>query len=175
MFPSGILRIVFLGILFLLCFGCTENKDLSKELPYNRSIGKKFILKEDLYIFCDYDSSQLSIAGPHAGIIGLPPLVNEKYFGDDYFGKKNRYLKIKGIVKKGSIFTIKQVIKESNIEDSMIEFVIQFENFFATKEIFDTGSILNWKNYPFDKTLGDPPIFNPELVNPLPSDGIWWK
>ena len=112
-------------------------------------------MKEDLYIFCDYDSSQLSIAGPHAGIIGLPPLVNEKYFGDDYFGKKNRYLKIKGIVKKGSMFTIKQVIKESNIEDSMIEFVIQFENSFVTKEVFDTGSILNWENYPFNKTFGD--------------------
>ena len=93
MSPSRIIRIVFLGVLVLLCFSCTETKDLSEKFPYNRSIGEKFILKEDLYIFCDYDSSQLSIAGPHAGIIGLPPLVNEKYFEDDYFGKKNRYLK----------------------------------------------------------------------------------
>ena len=175
MSPSRIIRLVFLGVLVLLCFSCTETKDLSEKFPYNRSIGEKFILKEDLYIFCDYDSSQLSIAGPHAGIIGLPPLVNEKYFEDDYFGKKNRYLKIKGIAKKGSVFTIKQVIEESSFEDSMIEFVIQFESSSVTKEIFHTDSIVNLKYYPFDKTFGDPPIFKSDLVEPLPSDGVWWK
>ena len=158
-----------------LCFGCSSTKDISKEPPYNQCIGKKFILMEHMYIFKFNDSSQCSIAGAQSGIMGLPRYVDKKYLDDDYFGRNNRYLTIQGIIEKGSIFTITQIIEDINLENTGENFLINFENsILPDKKIF-TGAILNWKNYPFTKTWGDPPIFDAKYALPLPSDGIWWK
>jgi hypothetical protein len=170
MYLPRIFQIVFCIVLLLLVISCTKTKDLSRQSPYNQGIGKKFVLNEDAYVFKFDDTSQYSIAGPNSGIPGLSRIVDSKLIG-----KHRDNLIIKGVAKRGDVFTIIKVIEELSFEDSMIEFVIQFESSSITKEIFDTGSILNWKNYPFDKTLGDPPIFKSELVEPLRSDGTWWK
>lgn len=170
MYLPRIFQIIFCIVLLLLVISCTKTKDLSRQSPYNQGIGKKFILNEDAYVFKFDGTSQYSIAGPNSGIPGLSRIVDS-----ELIGKHRDNLIIKGVAKRGDIFTIIKIIKESSFEDSIIEFVIQFESSSVTKEIFDTDSIVNLKYYPFDKTFGDPPIFKSDLVEPLPSDGVWWK
>ena len=165
----------FVISLALLCSACSITKNISNQPPYDQCIGKKFVLKEDMYIFKFYGSSQCSIAGQHNGIMGLPRYVDRKYLEDDHFSKNNHYLAIQGIVPKGSIFIITKVIDEITFDDSFTRILITFDNIPSIKNGIITTAILNWKNYPFDKTFGDPPIFKPDLIEPLPSDGIWWK
>ncbi|MBX9742723.1 MAG: hypothetical protein K2W99_04210 [Chthoniobacterales bacterium] len=167
--------IVLFGAFFFIVWylSRTVTEDLSNQFPYSQSIGKHFVLAEDMYLFKDRGSSQLSIAGSHSGINGLPYLVSEKCLQD--YGGDNQYLKVYGIIKKGSIFTVEQVVEERTFESSFLEFIIDFHNSSLPKKIFYTGTILNWKYYPFTQNLGDPPIFDPRYALPLPADGIWWK
>jgi hypothetical protein len=158
-----------------LCCGCSSTKDISKEPPYNQCIGKKFILKEDMYIFKFNDSSQCSIAGAQSGIIGLPRYVDKKYLDDDYFGRNNRYLSIQGIIEKESTFTLVKVINKKTFESSYVRFLIAFNKMPIAKNGVITTSILNLDNPPFTKFWSDPPIFDAKYALPLPSDGIWWK
>ena len=162
----------FISILgfFGLLSGCTSRKDISKEAPYNQCVGRKFILKEDIYIFKYYDSLEYSIAGPNSGINGLTKFVDEKYIGRD-----NGLLVIKGVIKKNTLFSIVKIIDVKEFESSYVRFFVSFNSGLYTNENINCNSILNWKFYPFTKTWGDPPIFEADLVKPLPSDGVWWK
>ena len=163
--------IVVLG----LCGGCSSTKNISKEFPYNQCIGKQFILKEDMYIFQDHDSSEYSIAGPNSGITGLPPLVNKNYLTNLYYTKNNTYLFIDGIIQKGSVFSIIKVNYVKTFELSYVDFLISFSNNSVVTHELLSGDICNLDNPPFTKTWSDPPIFKANLVEPLPSDGVWWK
>ena len=158
-----------LGILGF-CTSCSLTKDISKEPPYSQCIGKKFILKEDVYLFQDHGSSQLSIAGPNSGVSGLTKFVDPKFIGRD-----NGQLLIRSIIKKDSIFSIVNVSCIQQFESSYIEFLIKFDGINLSKHGINTTCILNLNNPPDTKTWSDPPIFKANLVEPLPSDGVWWK
>jgi hypothetical protein len=170
LFSKLLLQITSVVSSLALCFGCSSTKDISKEPPYSQCIGKKFILKEDMYIFKFNDSYKYAIAGPDSGISGLTKFVDPKFIGRD-----SGRLVIKGIIKKGSIFHIIRVNCVTTFELSYIDFLITFENIPISKNGVLSGSILNLNNPPDTKTWSDPPIFKANLVEPLPSDGIWWK
>lgn len=166
----------FLFSLILLFSGCSLTKNISNQPPYDQCIGKKFTIKEDMYIFKDNGSSLCSIAPQNSGIMGLPRYVDKKYLEDDNYGKKNRYpLVIKGIVAKGSIFTIIKVVNSIDFETSFTLLLITFDNIPSIKNGIITTEIMNWKNYPYTTTWGDPPIFEAKFAEPFPSDGVWWK
>lgn len=165
----------FILSLALLCSACSMTKNISNQAPYDQCIGKKFVLKEDMYIFKFNDTSLWSIATQHSGIVGLPPLVDKKYLEDQYFGKNNQYLTIKEIVAKGSIFTVVKVNYEQNIESSHTYFLIAFETLPAVKNWISASAIMNFDNPPYTSHWSDPPIFEAKFAEPLPSDGIWWK
>lgn len=162
----------FIGVLdFLgLLSGCSSRKDISKEPPYNQCVGKKFALKEDVYIFKFYDNPQYLIAGPNSGVNGLATDVNKQYIGTS-----TSQLSVIDVKKKGTSFTLVKVIDESSLDNSYINFFIKFDDLNLSNDCINATRILNWKFYPFTKTWGDPPIFKSDLVEPLPSDGIWWK
>ena len=165
------LSLVIVSIIVVLIFGsCSITKDISKELPYNQCIGKKFILKEDMYIFKFHDSSQYVIAGPDSGISGLTKQVDSKFIGRD-----SGRLVINGIIRKGSIFNIIKVNYVKTFELSYVDFLISFEDIPISKVGLLSGPICNFKNPPDTPHWSDPPIFDANLAEPLPSDGVWWK
>ncbi len=169
-----IARLIILS-LALACSGCSITKNISNQPPYNQCIGKKFILKEDMYIFKFHGSFQGAIARPNNGMMGLPRYVNKKYLEDDHFGKNNHYLTILGIVPKGSIFTIITVINRRTFEGAYVDFLIDFDDFPITKKGLLSIDICNLKNPPYTPHWSDPPIFEAKFAEPLPSDGVWWK
>lgn len=170
-------QIIFGSILMMLSIvSCTVTKDVSNEYPYNQCLGKHFILKENVYIFKPHDSKQHIIAAQHSGIMGLPPLIDKKYFQNDYFGKNNKYLEIDRIIEKGSIFKIIKVNYVKDFESSSINFLVIFDNGCTPKYELLTYPLENiLQNPPNTSHWSDPPIFKAGLVEPLPSDGIWWK
>ena len=161
---------LFAFSLVFLCGSCSITKNISNQPPYNQCIGKKFVLKEDMYIFKDDDTSLYSIAPQDSGIPNLPRFIDPKYIG-----RHIHSLTVTTIVPKGSIFTIIKVIDAIDFENSFKEILIAFDNVPSIKNGVVTSEILNWKNHPFIKTWGDPPIFEDKFVEPLPSDGVWWK
>ncbi len=169
-----IVRSIILS-LALLCSGCSITKNISNQPPYNHCIGKKFILKEDMYVFKFHDSPDYFIAPEHSGITGLPPYVDKKYLENDYFGKHNYYLTILGIVPKGSIFNIIRVVRRTTFELSYVMYLIAFDNLPSIKNGIITTEILNFDNPPDALYWSDPPIFEAKFAEPLPSDGVWWK
>lgn len=166
---------LFTFSLALLCSACSITKNISNQPPYDQCIGKKFVLKEDMYIFKFHGSSQYSIAPQNSGITGLPRYVDKKYLEDDHFGKNNHYLTMKGIVPKGSIFNITRVVRIKTFEMSYVMFLIAFDDIPAIKNGIITTEMLNFDNPPDALNWSDPPIFKAKFVEPLPSDGVWWK
>jgi len=161
---------LFAFSLALLFSACSITKNISNQPPYNQLIGKKFVIKEDMYIFKDDDASLYTIAPQDSGINNLPRFIDPKYIG-----RHIHSLTVITIVPKGSVFSIIKVIDAIGFETSFTEVLIAFDNVPSIKNGIVTSEILNWKNYPYTKIWGDPPIFEAKLVEPLQSDGVWWK
>ncbi len=164
-----IMRFIILS-LALLCSGCSITKNISNQPPYNQCIGKKFILKEDMYIFKDDDTSLYSIAPQDAGINNLPRFIDPKYIG-----RHIHSLTVTTIIPKGNVFTIIKVIIKKTFELSYTDYLISFDDFQFTKKGLLSGQILNLNNPPYTPHWSDPPIFEAKFAEPLPSDGVWWK
>ena len=165
----NILRL-FTFSLALLCSACSITKNISNQPPYNQCIGKKFVLKEDMYIFQDDDTSLYSIAPQDSGINNLPRFIDPKNIG-----RHIHSLTVTTIVPKESIFTIIKVVRRTTFEMSYVMFLIAFDNIPAIKNGIITTEMLNFDNPPDTLNWSDPPIFKAKFAEPLPSDGVWWK
>ena len=165
----NILRFFILSFT-LLCSACSTTKNISNQPPYNQCIDKKFVLKEDMYIFKFDDSSQCSIAPQNSGIPNLPRFIDPKYIG-----RHIHNLTVTAIVPKGSVFDITRVVRIKTFEISYVMFLIAFDNIPSIKNGIITTEILNLDNPPDALNWSDPPIFEAKFAEPLPSDGIWWK
>lgn len=166
----------------VLLIGCTKN--LSRRAPYREAIGKQFVLQQDLYVYyCnDYEEgSWLSFPCklrlgtttnlPATFDNGLPRTVKEKYIGT-----KNSYITLAGILRKGTTFTIKRIIKQKTVDNVYYFYLIApTQGPFAGQEIEPSDFVAIFENPPYTKTWSDPPIFDPRYALPLPSDGVWWK
>ncbi|NBV29833.1 hypothetical protein EBS02_12625, partial [bacterium] len=163
-----IMRFIILSLV-LLCSGCSITKNISDQPPYNQCIGKKFVLKEDMYIFKDDDTSLYSIAPQNSGLPNVPRFIDPKYIG-----RHIHNLTVTAIVSKGSIFNVIRVINAITFDDSYTRYLIAFDNIPSIKNGIITTEILNLDNPPYTPHWSDPPIFEARYALPLPSDGIWW-
>jgi len=174
-------EIVLLAITSLLLVSCTQ--DVSREEPFVKAIGKHFFLQQDMYLYQFHESRSKSWpALPCKLRIGdinpkswffydLPSTVEEKYIG-----AQNSYVTLKGILWKGTTFTIKRVVIQKSLDFECSYYLISpDQGSFMNQEInpYDIMEMLS--NPPESDTWSDPPIFDPKVALPLPSDGIWWK
>jgi hypothetical protein len=167
--------------------------DISDKSPYSEAIGKKFVVKQSMYIYqADYYSKNaiISIEGLKGIAAGrMPNVVDERYIGT-IAGNGT----IHGVVKKGQIITISHVVIEKGFEDcyGKLRVFVDSDAYFSRHECITWPSLLNracqdllarasqdilYPGVNPPKTLGwgDPPIFETDLLEPLPSDGVWWK
>jgi len=150
-------------------------EDVSNQDPYRTSVGQKFVLQRDLYIYKFNDSAALRLgtAGdmpPYS--IGVPQDVSS-----EHTGLKTDYLTILGVAEKGQTFTIKKVEYKKDYYFPSISYIVVLDNnlLFREKELA-TLQLVNLKNNPPQtKGFSTPPIFQPDMALPLASDGEWWK
>ena len=173
---------IFLSVMAsILLVSCTQ--DLSKKDPYISAIGKHFALQEDLYLYQFHDSfSDSWPPDPCKLRIGHVTPKDDLFFGlsenieEKYIGTKNLYVTLKGILWKGSTFTIKRIVEQKSLNDEYCFYLISPEQGpFAGQEIESSDIVEIVTNPPFTKTWSDPPIFKEKYALPLPSDGVWWK
>ena len=162
-----------LSIFLVGCFNTTE--DLSKKKPYNEAIGKRFIVKKNMFIYQHSDSNVSQIGTPEylkSMVPIIPSVVNVKYVGTQAGS-----VKITGIVKKNQVVTLNRIIIDKSFESSFFSFRVFVDgNSYFSKHECDCSSIINRSfNPPKTSNWSDPPIFKADLIEPLPSDGIWWK
>ena len=173
-------RIFLLIVASTILISCTQ--DLSKEEPYVKAIGKHFVIQKDMYLYQFNDADDHLWLCPHpcklrvGNIRGtffydLPSTVEEKYIGT-----QNSHVMLKGILWKGSTFTIKRIVEQKSLDDYSYFYLISpDQGSFANQEIEPSDIIKIITNPPYSKTWSDPPIIDPKAALPLPSDGIWWK
>lgn len=173
-------RIFLLIVASMLLISCAQ--DLSREEPYIKAIGKHFVLQKDLYVyqFNDADDHPWLCPWPCKLRIGnirgtffydLPATVEEKYIG-----AQNSNVALKGILWKGTTFSIKRIVVQKTIDSDYCLYLISPDQGpFATQEINPSDIVEIVTNPPYTKTWSDPPIFKEKYALPLPSDGVWWK
>lgn len=175
-------KLFFPIVASILLVSCMQ--DLSKKEPYVKAIGKHFVLQKDLYLY------QFNDAGKHPYLspwpcklcIGyvtpkdtifydLPSSVEEKYIG-----AQNSHVTLKGILWKGSTFTIKRIVEQKSFDNAYYLYLISPDQGpFVGEEIEPSDIEEIVTNPPYVPTWSDPPIFDPKAALPLPSDGVWWK
>ncbi|MCX6958002.1 MAG: hypothetical protein NT164_05660 [Verrucomicrobiae bacterium] len=148
--------------------GCEKKIDLSSQEPYLQAIGKSFVLQQDYYVYTIRGSTHTYLGED----FWLPKQIDSKYIGFD-----NSEVKILGIAKKGVAIKIKKILLEENIESSYDYYFVSLDNDFLSRygDLDVSGFLNSFHNPPTTKTWSDPPIFDPKVALPLPSDGIWWK
>jgi len=161
--------------LLLTLVGCTHVTDLSRQEPYIQAIGKQFVLRQDMYIYQFNDpGSSLRIGDIRStnNPPNIPDVIDERYIGTE-----GAYITLRGVARKGEIFTVKSVIKKQTFEDVTYKYYISLNNnsTIPPTEQIDTYDISNFNNPPDTKTWSDPPIFQANAALPLSSDVIWWK
>lgn len=169
-------------IITSFCIGCS--RDVSNDIPYKTAIGKSFILQEDVYIYSYLDSPRLVLGSP----IGILPYVNGHAPTVDakFIGLKTNQIIIRGIAKKESILSIKEISIHKDVDNTYPDYIANIKG--EEKQYLHMSSELLdlQKNPPFTTTWrnkdappvpiwSDPPIFKAKYALPLPSDGIWWK
>ena len=149
-------------------------RDLSSSSPYNRAVGKRFVLQKDLYVikFLDGSGFMLGLAKSFPAGSGVPDDVNLNYIG---FKKHN--IEIVGVAQRGDVIEIERVTQTGNsyflAVDYYITLILGRNNL---KESVSTFPLLNLDNNPPKATtLATPPIFKADMALPLESDGEWWK
>lgn len=116
--------LVFLGILMTGCgFG---EWTVSNKPGYTHLIGKRYILKEDLYLQSSIYQKTLSLGRyyPDDGIVNrnLPRVVDRKYIGS-----KTANGRIEDILSKGSIIEVVDVFHSVSPAGDRIYFICAFE------------------------------------------------
>lgn len=164
------------GFAFLNHLSKPVEIDISDQMPFKAAIGKKFIVKQDLYIYtlkgglvCQIGMKKNLSSGRS---IGFPKVVDKKYIGLD-----TKKLVIKGIIEKGQVFTIKRVVKVRGFEYSYISFrvIVNKDPIFSKKECA-ADFIISIEDRQLNTMLfSEPPIFAPDIAEPDPKDGVWWK
>ena len=163
---------LFIGLVLVILLSfclvaCNNYEDLSGKQPYVESIGKKFILQQDYYIYTFRESPHLYLGEA----IGLPKDINEKYIGTKYIDGS-----IIGIAKKGQIIQVNKFSKEIAVMAGSFYFLyVSLANNPKFNKLDAIGLMNTMKNPPFTTTWSDPPIFKTEYALPVPSDGVWWK
>ncbi len=174
-------KIFLNALLALLLVSCTKN--LSQREPYLQAIGKQFVLQQDVYIyyFNDYDKYHWlsfpcklrigQITPKDSFFYNLPSTVEEKHIGT-----KNSEVTLKGILWKGSTFTIKRIVRQKTVDNCYYFYLIlPNQGFFKDQEINPSDFVNIFENPPYTPHWSDPPIFDPKYALPLPADGVWWK
>lgn len=166
-------------ILPVCLMGCfipfRSTEDISKQTPYSEAIGKKFVVKQDMYIYQDSDSDMNEIGTLEflkRMTSGLPSVVDVKFIG-----KQAGSVKINGVVKKDQIITLNRVVMQKGFEFSYVSYrVLVDDDAYFSKHECAVDFILNDnENPPKTAHWSDPPIFKADLAEPLASDGVWWK
>lgn len=150
-------------------------RDVSSQGPYREAIGKKFILQRDLYVYKFHDSPLLQLGSANnmpPDSMGVPEEVDEKYIG-----LNAEYLTLKGVVKKGQVFTIKKALYKEDYYFPYVSYrvVLDGNQQFSNKEINTMQMIELTANPPKTETWSTPPIFKSDMALPLASEGEWWK
>ena len=172
---------IYLVLLLVLLTSCTVN--LSKRDPYYQAIGRSFVLQHDFYIYYFNDHGKYSyISFPcklrlgttsHLGnfAYGLSKSVEEKYVGS-----KNDWVTLEGFLPKGTVVTIKRIVKERDLDGNFFFYIVSpAQGPFVGQDINPSDIVALFNNPPYSRTWSDPPIFKADAALPLPSDGIWWK
>lgn len=115
------------GLSFLLCAltGCVRSAYLNDIEPYSKYIGEKYVLLQDCYIFkIDYPRPELGAYSPSQGITFLPKTVDSQYVGHTYY----KTIKILGIARKGSVFTIQSIREDTEPTIKRISIEARMQN-----------------------------------------------
>jgi hypothetical protein len=143
--------IVFLGT--ILQFGChTTIRDIGSLEPYSKTIGSKYMLMQDCFLFSYSDTRSKVFIGNSSCAIYLPDKINEVFVG-----KRIGEVYIFGIVHKGAIFTVVGVEQNDSFETGTVR---------EWKVIFDDHRFGEQVCYATDLTdiLKNPPTFRENLA-----------
>jgi hypothetical protein len=171
-----LLLILSLFLFLFLLNGYSRITDLSSQEPYSQAIGRRFVLQQNMYVYEFNDLGRPFRIGnriPNPACIGIPEMIDERYIGT-----QGRYVTLRAVARRGSILTIKSVIKKETFENMTCKYYISLDHnstIPATEQI-DTYDITNiYHNPPDTKSWFDPPIFQATAALPLASDPVWWK
>jgi hypothetical protein len=140
----------------LLLQGCVSSRDISSQVPYSELIGKKFVLQQNCYVYWFKENkSPLSVGIDETGNGQfLPNKVNA-----EFIQKELKYVRISGIMPKGSVFTIVGCIEERRPEDTFRRFKATFENTTTQWGVLDVSDLTDMSK--------SPPEFLENLAKPV--------